>query len=221
MIPNLITDPTIHWVNSTDFMVSTTSTLLLSPLLTSHGGQYTCIVNINIIELDISLTGNGTTNVTVESKLSILYTVCDYLSSAIHTVPEPSVDISDDDGTPYNGSVYDLICTVIVDDNVDTNIIISSQWILPNDMVNDTISESISNPSELEQQHTLTFQPLRSEDNGTYTCNISITPDGDEFIVGTSYNKTEDVIVQSKYIDLVDYNIMNDILYQCCHLLRL
>ena len=72
MIPNLITDPTIHWVNSTDIMVSTTSILLLSPLLTSYGGQYTCIVNINIIELNISLTDNGTTNVIVESKLSIL-----------------------------------------------------------------------------------------------------------------------------------------------------
>ena len=112
--------------------------------------------------------------------------------------------------------MYGLICTVIVDDNVDTNITISSQWILPNDMDNDEII------SELEQQHTLTFKPLRSEDNGTYTCNISITPDDeDEFIIGTSYNKTRDVIVQSKYIDLVDYNIMNDILYQCCHLLRL
>ena len=142
------------------------------------------------------------------------------ISLFYYTVPEPSVDISDD-GTPFNGSMYGLICTVTVDDNVDTNIIISSQWILPNDMVNDTISEIISNPSELEQQHTLTFKPLRSEDNGRYICNISITPNDDEFIVGTSYNKTKDVIVQSKYIDLVDYNIMNDILYQCCHLLRL
>ena len=113
--------------------------------------------------------------------------------------------------------MYDLICTVIVNDNVDTNIIISSEWILPNDMVNDEI---ISNPSELEQQHTLTFQPLRSEDNGTYICSVSITPD-DEFIVGTSYDETRDVIVQRKYIDLVDYNIMNDILYQYCHLLWL
>ena len=123
-----------------------------------------------------------------------------------------------DDGPPFNGSVYDIICTVIVDDSVDTNIIISSQWILPNGTVNDEI---ISNPSELEQQHTLTFEPLRSEYNGTYICSISITPDDDEFIIGTSYDETEDVIVQSKYIDLVDYNIMNDILYQCCHLLRL
>ena len=71
VIDNLITDPTIHWVNSTKFIVSSTSTLSLTPLMTSDGGQYTCIVNINIIELNISLNGNGTTNIIVESELSI------------------------------------------------------------------------------------------------------------------------------------------------------
>ena len=95
--------------------------------------------------------------------------------------------------------MYDLICTVIVDDNVDTNITISSEWILPNNnMVPDTISESIS-VSALEQQHTLTFEPLRSEDNGSYICEVTITPEDDEFIVGTSHDETRDVIVQSEY----------------------
>ena len=71
MIDNLITDPTIHWVNSTNFIVSSTSSLSLTPLMTSDGGQYTCIVNINIIELDISLSGSGTTNIIVKSKFSV------------------------------------------------------------------------------------------------------------------------------------------------------
>ena len=71
VIANLITDPTIHWVNSMDSIVSSTSTLSLTPLMTSDGGQYTCIVNINITELNISLTGNGITNIIVESELSI------------------------------------------------------------------------------------------------------------------------------------------------------
>ena len=68
VIDNLIIDPTIHWVNSIDSIVSSTSSLSLTPLMTSDGGQYTCIVNINFIELKISLTGNGTTNITVKSK---------------------------------------------------------------------------------------------------------------------------------------------------------
>ena len=68
MIYNLITDPTIHWLNSTNFIVSSTITLLLTPLMTSDGGQYTCIVNINITELNISFTGSGTTNLIVQSE---------------------------------------------------------------------------------------------------------------------------------------------------------
>ena len=71
MIDNLITAPTIHWLNSIDSIVSSTSSLSLTPLMTSDGGQYTCIVNINITELDISFTGNGTTNLIVQSELSI------------------------------------------------------------------------------------------------------------------------------------------------------
>ena len=68
MIDNLIIDPTIHWVNSIDSIVSSTSSLSLTPLMTSDGGQYTCIVNINITELNISLNGNGTTNIIVQSE---------------------------------------------------------------------------------------------------------------------------------------------------------
>ena len=71
VIDNLITDPTIHWVNSTNFIVSSISSLSLTTLMTSDGGQYTCIVNINITELDISLNGNGTTNIIVKSKFSV------------------------------------------------------------------------------------------------------------------------------------------------------
>ena len=43
---------------------------------------------------------------------------------------------------PFNGTVYGLTCIVTVDDNVDTNIIISSQWILPTDMIHRTISNT-------------------------------------------------------------------------------
>ena len=76
VIDNLIIDPTIHWVNSIDSIVSSTSSLSLTPLMTSDGGQYTCIVNISIIELNISLNGNGTTNVIVESEYnSLMYCV--------------------------------------------------------------------------------------------------------------------------------------------------
>ena len=68
MTDNLIRPLTVQWVNSSGSVQSDTSTLSFSPVLTSHGGEYTCTVTINIHELNILLTGEGTTRITVESK---------------------------------------------------------------------------------------------------------------------------------------------------------
>ena len=70
MTDNLIRPPTVHvqWVNSSGSVQSDTSSLSFSPLLTSHGGEYTCTVTINIPELNILRTGEGTTTITVQSK---------------------------------------------------------------------------------------------------------------------------------------------------------
>ena len=81
----------------------------------------------------------------------------------------------------FNGSVYGLTCIVTVDDNVDINTIISSQWILPTDMIHHTISNTTESVSKLV--HSLTFTPLRSDDSGIYKCNTTISSEsGAEFI---------------------------------------
>ena len=99
----------------------------------------------------------------------------------------------------FNGSVYGLTCIVTVDDNVDTDIIISSQWILPTDMINHTISNTTESVSNLNIQHSLTFKPLRRDDNGIYTCNISITPgDEDEFITNAYMMSSHEIVVKSE-----------------------
>ena len=68
MTDNLIKPPSVQWVNSSGSVQSDTNTLSFSPLLTSHGGEYTCTVTINITELNILLTSEGTTRITVQSK---------------------------------------------------------------------------------------------------------------------------------------------------------
>ena len=114
-------------------------------------------------------------------------------------------------GTPYNGSEYNLTCTVTVDENVDTEITITSQWMMSpgTDTTDNTISDSSERVGELEQQRNLTFRPLRSEDSGEYTCNATITPEeeGAEFILGSSAEETEDVTVQSKRLHSSDFFI--------------
>ena len=189
MIPNLVTAPSVQWLNSTGSVVSNANMFTLSPLLTSHGGNYTCMVKISIPQLNIVLTANGSTTVTVESEFSAqLKFYCDHIYLS---VPAPSVVI-EPVGTPYNGSEYILSCIVTVDDSVNTEITISSQWMVTNSTDN-TISDG-SETEELEHQHTLTFSPLRSEDSGVYTCNATITPNENmKFIVMASNNLTHHI----------------------------
>ena len=65
---NLVTDPSVEWLNSTRHKLSHSRKLNLSHLTTSDGGVYTCSVTISIPELNISLTGVGNTSVIVHSK---------------------------------------------------------------------------------------------------------------------------------------------------------
>ena len=110
-------------------------------------------------------------------------------------VTAPSVVI-EEVGMPFNGSQYILSCNVTVDDSVDTDITISSQWLLPpGDVSNITVTEG--------QQHNpqLIFRPLRSQDGGNYTCTTTISPtEHDMFVHQVTANNTEYVVVKSEYI---------------------
>ena len=66
---DLVRSPTVHWLDPTLSRVSNNGTLSFPHLLTSHGGEYVCVVNISIPQLNISLTGSGTTTLIVQSKL--------------------------------------------------------------------------------------------------------------------------------------------------------
>ena len=95
----------------------------------------------------------------------------------------------------FNGTVYRLICIVTVDDSVDTNIIISSQWILPTDMIHHTISNTTESMSKLGLNNSLTFTPLRSDDSGIYKCNTTISSEGGAEYITNAYNISSHKIV--------------------------
>ena len=91
---------------------------------------------------------------------------------------------------PFNCSQYTLSCIVTVDDSVDTDITISSHWLVTgarDAAAEDTVynrSESVGN---LKQRHNLTFSPLRSQDRGTYICKTAVNPeDENQFIFITT-----------------------------------
>ena len=107
---------------------------------------------------------------------------------------------------PFNGSEYVLSCTVSVDSSVDTGISISSQWV-------DSTGLSVSAPNvtsnterlgSLQQRTNLIFRPLRSEDDGSYTCNAAVTPEQmADFIVEATATETYSVTVKSKLWSLL------------------
>ena len=69
MMPdNLIRPPIVQWLDSTGDVLSDSSSLYFPVLRTSHGGEYTCTVNISIPELNIELTEDCNTILTVLSK---------------------------------------------------------------------------------------------------------------------------------------------------------
>ena len=109
--------------------------------------------------------------------------------------PAPSVVI-EEVGMPFNGSEYILSCNVTVDHSVDTDINISSLW-QPQDMnVTSVTTESLG---KLEQQHILTFRPLRSQDGVEYTCTTTISPtEKQEFVISATEDESETVVVKGE-----------------------
>ena len=103
---------------------------------------------------------------------------------------------------PFNGSEYILSCIVTVDDSVNTDITISSHWLDYGDMdaaAKDNVSNNIESVGDLEQKHNLTFSPLRSQDDGMYTCTTTISPEeNNKFISQTTVANTTHVTVKSK-----------------------
>ena len=84
---NLFRAPSVQWVDSSGLVVSATHNLTFSPLLTSNGGKYTCNVTINITELNITLTGIGNINITVQSKFSHFTLTIVFLSLSVVQFP--------------------------------------------------------------------------------------------------------------------------------------
>ena len=80
VVENLIVELTVQWIGgsvgsagvtesaTTVSGVTSTRMLTFSPLLTSHGAQYTCQATINIPSINVAKTGNDSTDVMVQSK---------------------------------------------------------------------------------------------------------------------------------------------------------
>ena len=92
------------------------------------------------------------------------------------SVPQPSVDVTLNHTAPlYAGTSLTLTCTVTLDPDVDNGERIMTKWIGLQDIPEERYSVTGTSGSNSTYTDILTISPLADQDNGTYTCTVTVT----------------------------------------------
>ena len=116
----------------------------------------------------------------------------------MNTVPQPTVTVDVPTGPLYAGTNVTLTCNIVLNDQVDSLVIVDVTWSGPGEEItNDTLSGIAESSSPFQSM--LTFAPLNSDDAGNYTCEATVSPVEAEFItMSLPGSGTGTVIVQGK-----------------------
>ena len=125
--------------------------------------------------------------------------------NSLSVVPAPVVQVSSvaSSGDLYAGSVLTLICTITIENKLMSagNIVmVTSTWMndsLTSDGQRITISEAERNGSTNEYISTLSFNTLRMNDAGKYTCQANISHSSFFTTAGLALNNTI-IMIKSK-----------------------
>ena len=91
-------------------------------------------------------------------------------------VPQPGVDAILSRTAPlYAGTSLTLTCTVTLDPNVDSNVTVTTQWSGLQDLPEERYSVTGASCSGSTYTGSLTISPLADQDDGTYTCTVTVT----------------------------------------------
>ena len=133
---------------------------------------------------------------------------------SILAVPTPEVVVTTDPpdlGTLVEGTYIDLVCTVTINDAVDTDVNVSIEWSLNggSPLMNSSDDYSISPISLISDQYIsiIRIEELMTTDNGaTYSCSVSIQPSSlSNYITGTNGSSGITLSVEGKYSVLMEY----------------
>ncbi|KAL5486487.1 hypothetical protein EMCRGX_G018974 [Ephydatia muelleri] len=119
-----------------------------SPLRTSDGGQYSCVVS-----------SPGLTSVMTSSVINV-------------TIPSPRAVITSTSTLPAHlGDNVNLTCDIQLDPSVDIPVTVVTTWFGPGGSLQDDVDTMIS---PMEYQSTLMLTSLKAEQAGNYTCSTKV-----------------------------------------------
>ena len=99
-----------------------------------------------------------------------------YICANFPTVPQPGVDVTLSHTAPlYAGTGLTLTCTVTLDPNVDNGERVMTEWSDLQDTHEERYSVTGASGSGSTYTDSLTISPLADQDDGTYTCTVTVT----------------------------------------------
>ena len=92
------------------------------------------------------------------------------------SVPQPGVNVTLNHTAPlYAGTGLTLTCTVTLDPNVDNGERVMTEWSGLQDIPEERYSVTGTSGSGSTYNGSLTISPLADQDDGTYTCSVTVT----------------------------------------------
>ena len=167
------------------------STLMFSPMNTSHGGGYSCKAVIDIPALNITKTGVDSADLIVQSENAMpsvnIYSSLCFLSP----VPSPLVVVHAPERELVAGSSLSLSCT-ITPLSVDTPTTIASTWTTPNT----TLVQNAVNDTSVD----LIISNVKTADSGVYICSSTVIDSTSSmYIMDSEPGRNSTAIIVSKY----------------------
>ena len=211
VIDGLVVVPDVVWMKDGRVLVNGTNTTLtrtvsggnstlnltFNPLLTSHGGQYTCVATISVPQLSLNITNSSAVTVSVQSEFNNVTFKCNHECN-IFTVPVPIVTLSP---VPLGSSVYtgtsiSMSCAFTVPSVVDSPVMLNTLWIGPQGPIYRTMP--IITQSMMVYNATLQINPSNTSDTGIYWCVGNISSNSSYIVTSSNASANTSLTVQGE-----------------------
>ena len=199
-IPHLAARPTVELIGpGSSSVVATVMGLMVThtvdPVRTSNAGQYTCRASVDIPSVSVDVSGQSSSTLTVQSKFVKIFNLIECMKTSLtpsHPVPQPGVEVTlSRTTTLYAGTSLTLTCTVTLDSNVDSGERVKTSWSGLQGIPEQCYSVTGASGSGGSYTGSLTISPLADQDDGTYTCTVTLTG-GSNVLQATA---SDDIIV--------------------------